>query len=169
MYIKKFLILYVDDTALMAESSDGLQKTLNCFEKYCDLWKLTVNTNKTKVVIFSKKKVRQNQNFKIKGQNIEIIDSYCYLGMLFNYNGNFCTARKKITEQAHKALFAVYRKIRNISIPVDIQLKLFDSLVSPILLYASEVWGFENKESIEKVHLQFCKNILHLTIWYTES
>jgi hypothetical protein len=27
-------------------------------------------------------------------------------------------------------------------------------------LYASEVWGFENKESIEKVHLQFCKNIL---------
>ena len=52
MYIKHFLILYADDTALMAESSDGLQKTLNCFEKYCDLWKLTVNTTKTKVVIF---------------------------------------------------------------------------------------------------------------------
>jgi hypothetical protein len=146
--------------ALMAESSDGLQKTLNCFEKYYDLWKLTVNTTKTKVVIFSKKKVGQNQSFKIKGQNIEIIDSYCYLGMLLNYNGNFCTARKKITEQTHKALFAVYRKIRNISIPVDLQLKLFDSLVIPILLYASEVWGFENKESIEKVHLQLCKNIL---------
>ena len=44
--------------------------------------------------------------------------------------------------------------------PVDLQLKLFDFLVSPILLYASEVWGFENKASIEKVHLQFCKNIL---------
>jgi hypothetical protein len=48
-------------------------------------------------------------------------------------------------------------------------------LVSPILFYASEVWGFENKESIEKVHLQFCKNILKLRstipnyIWYTES
>jgi hypothetical protein len=81
-----------------------------------------VNTNKTKVVIVSKKKVRLNQSFKIKGQNIEIIDSYYYLGMLFNYNGNFCTARKKITEQARQALFAVYRKIRNISIPVDLQL-----------------------------------------------
>jgi hypothetical protein len=34
---KLFLILYADDTALMAESSDGLQKTLNCFEKHCDL------------------------------------------------------------------------------------------------------------------------------------
>jgi hypothetical protein len=70
-----------------------------------------VNTTKTKVVIFSKKKVKQNQSFKIKGQHIEIIDSYCYLGMLLNYNGNFCTARKKITEQAHKALFAFNRKI----------------------------------------------------------
>jgi hypothetical protein len=46
------------------------------------------------------KKVCQNQSFKIKGQNIEIIDSYCYLGMLLNHNGNFCTAHKKITEQA---------------------------------------------------------------------
>ena len=55
--------------------------------------------------------------------------------MLFNYNGNFCTQRKKITEQADEALFAVYRKHRNISIPVDLQLKLFDSLVSPILVY----------------------------------
>ena len=52
--------------ALMAESSDGLQKTLNCFEKYYDLWKLTVNTTKTKVVIFSKKKVGQNQSLKDK-------------------------------------------------------------------------------------------------------
>ena len=63
-------------------------------------------------------------------------------------------------EKAHNALFAVYRKIINISIPVDLQFKLLDSLVSPILLYASEEWSFENKESIEKVHLQFCKNIL---------
>ena len=94
MYIKLFLILYADDTALMADSSDGLQKTLNCFEKSCDLWTLTVNTTKTKVVIFSKKKVWQNQSFKIKGQHIEIIDSYSYLGMLLNYNGNVCTTRK---------------------------------------------------------------------------
>jgi hypothetical protein len=66
MYIQLFLILYADDMALMAESSDGLQKTLNCFEKYYDLWKLTVNTTKTKVVIFSKKKVGQNQSLKDK-------------------------------------------------------------------------------------------------------
>ena len=57
-------------------------------------------------------------------------------------------------------MYALYKKIKNISIPVDLQLKLFDSLVAPVLLYASEIWGFENKNSIERVHLQFCKSIL---------
>ena len=58
--------------------------------------------------------------------------------------------------------------------PVDLQLKLFDYLVSPILLYASELWGFENKESIEKYIYNFVRTflkygVLHLTIWYTVS
>jgi hypothetical protein len=119
-----------------------------------------VNTTKTKVVIVSKKKVKQNQSFKIKEQNIEIIDSYCYLGMLLNHNENLCTARKKITEQIKPYLQFTEKLEIYESIPVDLKLKLFDSLVSSILLYASEVWGFENKESIENVHLQFYKNIL---------
>jgi hypothetical protein len=38
----------------------------------------------------------------------------------------------------------------------------FDSLVEPILLYGSEVWGFENTCSLEKNHLQFCKKILQV-------
>ena len=160
MYIKLFIILYADDTVLLSETADGLQRTLTCFEQYCNIWKLKVNTNKTKVVIFSKRKTRLRHNFMIYGQNVEVQDSYSYLGINFNYNGNFCTARKKLLDQAQKSLFALYRKIKNISIPLDLQLKLFDSLVSPILLYSCEIWGFENTDNIEKMHLQFCKRIL---------
>ena len=160
MYVKLFLILYADDTALLSETAKGLQETLECFEQYCDLWKLTVNTSKTKVVIFSKRKCRNAQNFRLYGANIEVVDSYSYLGIIFNYNGSFKTARTKLVDQARKAMYALYRKISYINLPIDLQLKLFDSLVSPVLLYASEVWGFENKDNIERVHLQFCKNIL---------
>ena len=56
----------------------------------------------------------------------------------------------------------MYKRIRNQSISIDLQLRLFDSIVEPILLYGSEVWGFENTIDIERIHLQFCKNILHL-------
>ena len=88
---------------------------------------------------------------------VEVNDSYTYLGLLFNYNGNLCHSRKKLVDQARKALYALYRKKYNLAIPVDLQLKLFDSLVTPILLYSSEIWGFECISNIEKIHLQFSK------------
>ena len=162
VYIKLFIILYADDTALLSESAEGLQSMLNSFEEYCTNWKLKVNTNKTKVVIFGKRKEKGNLNFRLCNQSIEILDSYSYSGVVFNYNGSFCTAKKKLLEQAQKSLYALYTKIKNINIPIDLQLKLFDALVAPILLYSSEVWGFENKDNIEKMHLQFCKKILKI-------
>ena len=39
-------------------------------------------------------------------------------------------------------------------------MELCDKLISPILNYGSEVWGFHDAPEIEKVHLKFCKNIL---------
>lgn len=162
MFVKIFVILYADDTVILSESHEGLQEALSVFEQYCTNWKLKVNTNKTKVVIFSKRKCKTKFCFKIYNKEIDILDSYSYLGIIFNYNGTFCTARKKLLDQAQKALYGLFTKIQNITIPIDLQLKLFDALVAPILLYSSEVWGFEQKSNIEKMHLQFCKRILKI-------
>jgi hypothetical protein len=37
---------------------------------------------------------------------------------------------------------------------------MFDSMIEPILLYGSEVWGYENLKVIEQIQLKFCKRIL---------
>ena len=58
IYIKIFLILYADDTLLFSESLDGMQSLLDELSNYCKIWKLEVNTSKTKCVIFSKRKYR---------------------------------------------------------------------------------------------------------------
>jgi hypothetical protein len=44
--------------------------------------------------------------------------------------------------------------MRSQNIPIDVQLKLFDSLVDPILLYGSKVWGYENLKILEPAILQ---------------
>lgn len=150
-----FILLYADDTIILAESSNELQNCLTIFEDYCNMWKLSVNVVKTKIMVFSKRKFIPNQNFLLCDSNIEIVESYSYLGLLFSYNGKFNMAKKKLVEQAQKAVYALYRKTRNMAIPIDLQLKLFDSLIEPILLYACEIWGFENINILEKVHLRF--------------
>jgi hypothetical protein len=37
---------------------------------------------------------------------------------------------------------------------------LIKSLIESILLFSSEVWGFENIDLLERVHLKFLKNVL---------
>jgi hypothetical protein len=54
LYLKLFVILYADDTVLMAESSADLQNQLNSFQDYCSAWKLKVKTDKSKIMVFLK-------------------------------------------------------------------------------------------------------------------
>ena len=57
VYLKLFLLLYADDTILLAESREDLQMFLNTFSEYCLEWKLKINVNKIKALIFSKERI----------------------------------------------------------------------------------------------------------------
>ena len=58
VFFKLYLLLYADDTVIFAESPDELQVALGRMKSYCDIWNLQVNTSKTKVVVFTKGKIR---------------------------------------------------------------------------------------------------------------
>ena len=47
-----FMLMYADDLILMSESAAGLQKQLDALASFCEERQLTVNLNKTEVVVF---------------------------------------------------------------------------------------------------------------------
>ena len=49
-------LLYAGDVMLISEFANSLQNALNAFNLYWKQWKLKVNTNKTKMMVFSKRK-----------------------------------------------------------------------------------------------------------------
>ena len=51
---KLFILLFADDAVIFANSPNALQSLLKDLENYCSEWKLTVNTKKTKIMIFEK-------------------------------------------------------------------------------------------------------------------
>ena len=67
-----------------------------------------------------------------------------------------------MVEQARKAMFSVFRKSRKLQLPIDLQLHFFDNMIVPILLYGSEVAGFENSDILERLCTQFYKIILNV-------
>ena len=63
--------------------------------------------------------------------------------------------------QAVKAIFQMNKYLHKFtSLSVQHRLDLFEKLITPILNYGSQVWGFAQGACIERVHLQFCKILL---------
>ena len=134
IYLKLFVILYADATVLMAESSADLQNQLNSFQDYCSIWKLKVNTDKSKVMVFPRGKLPRNLNFSLNGEKLEIVNSLNYLGIELSRTGNFKRAKQSIAGKATVEFYEVLKMGRKHGPSVKIQLDLFDKMVKPILL-----------------------------------
>ena len=61
-FINMYVLLYADDTLVMAESPTELQLALDEVDVYCKKWGLSINQTKTEVVIFSRGKVKTQFN-----------------------------------------------------------------------------------------------------------
>ena len=118
---------------------------------------------------FSRGTQKEKTTFSIDGINLENTKDYKYLGIMINKkNCPFLPATKALEIKATRALYAIKSKININYLPIKLALKIFDALVKPILLYASEIWApFLNHDydkwdgnDIEKVHLQYLKQLL---------
>ena len=159
-FINMYTLLYADDTLVMAESPEELQLALDEVGCYCHKWGLSINEKKTKVVIFSRGKVKTQFLFTIGNIDIGTTSDYCYLGLLFNFNGKFSKAIDDRITLARKAMFGLNEKAVNLLLPPDIHIDLFEKMISPIFLYGCEVWGYGNVEPMEIFFRKFIKRVL---------
>jgi hypothetical protein len=161
-YIKLFLMLYADDIVIFSNSPSDLQKGLDVLYAYCQRWKLVVNAEKTKVMVFRKGgRLPGHLEFNYNGNILEIVNRFTYLGVVFTTGGAFTETQTLLAGQALKATYRLEKYLyKFVDISPKHVLDLFDKLVYPILSYSSEVWGFASANCIERVHTQFCKKVL---------
>jgi len=155
VYLRLYLLLYADDMVILAESKEELQAALNSV--YCKTWDLEINASKTRIVIFNRRKITEKPVFTLNNEILNVVDDFTYLGIIFMHNGSFSKNRIKLLDQGRKAMYSMLKKCRSLGLPIDLQLKMFDTMVAPILLHGCELWGFENINAIES--LFFCNFI----------
>ena len=126
-----FIILYADDTVLMAESASYLQTLLGIVFLYWSTWKMKANVYKTKIVVFSKGRRPRNLHFNYNGANIEIVKDFNYLGIYFSWTGSFRVCKNHLSEKAIKAMYEVIKRGENIIFLLAVN--VFDKLMKPIL------------------------------------
>ena len=105
-------------------------------------WGLVVNVNKTKCVAFRKGcKIGQLDKWTYKGEEIETVNEFKYLGFVFGSSGKFAKGIEDLKCRSLRAIFSlknIFYRIPDMS--PNIQKKLFNSLILPILSYACEIW-----------------------------
>jgi hypothetical protein len=65
-----------------------------------------------------------------------------------------------INQHASFAMNNLFRNFNDIELPMDQKCKLFDTLISSILNFGSELWGIHEAKDIESIHTKFLRRIL---------
>ena len=114
-------------------------------------------------MIFRKgENLRQNERFTYAGGEIEIVNSFNYLGIVLSSGGSFIKATNTLVGKSLKALNALLSITKRMQVPRAVMFNLFDPFVLSILNYSCEVWGFYTAQNIERVHRKFCKWLMNV-------
>ena len=94
---------------------------------------------------------------------LEYVQSFKYLGLNFNSKCSFVESLDKLCSQARKAQTVLdLHVMRHPTMSVERALQLFDSLIKPIVMFDSEVWGVGNCGEIDKYFGGFLKKLLRV-------
>ena len=162
VFLKLFVLLYADDTILLNENEEDMQKAINDTADYCTANDLKINVSKTKFMIFSRGKVKNVKILYMDDTPIERVDTFTYLGVKLKYNNTFQTAIKHNVEKAKKALFKLEMTWLKVDVSIPTKIHLFDHTIMPILLYGCEIWGYDDIEQIEVFHRNYLRQLLKL-------
>ena len=155
-------LLWADDLVLISDSHKGLQKLLNGLHEFCAKNLMIVNEVKTKVLVYGQKNA---PDIYFNGQRIEAVQSYKYLGNIISTIASakgdiFRENYSYLCNQAKEAIFGMKQKLKHIGkLPPRILFHMFETLIRPILLYGSDVWGIrrQGNDMVDKVFYCFIR------------
>lgn len=167
---------YTDDIAVIAEDAKSLRVMLESMEKYTERQKLSVNTIKMKIMVFKNGGKREkNEKWKYKGEKIQEVKEFKYLGFWFATGNNYKKHLKETMRKAQKAANVTWGVINRAGRgSKGEKMYLMNTLVRAIMMYGVELWGNGEIDKVETMQARYCKYVLRVAIntpgyiWRTE-
>ena len=150
--------LFADDTnfSITSNSYDTMIFTLNEELDKIENWtaanRLTINTSKTELMIFTNRQfVLDDMNVVLGGVSLEFNDHARFLGVIVDDKMSFKLHIQSINEKVSKHAGILYR-IRN-NLPLFAKIRYYNSFVIPYLTYNIIHWGNTNDSHLEPLFL----------------
>ena len=104
------------------------------------------------------------RNFKYNNSTIETVREYKYLGFLLVPSGSVVQGLNDLKSRGNRAFFQLKNKMGEyFRLKPKISIKLFNTLVKPVLLYMADLWGClktPKNDPIDSMQIKFLKQLL---------
>ena len=156
---------YADDTVLLAETEQDLERLLHEVNRSGEEFGLKLNVGKTKAMVISK--TAETCTIKINDKQIECVDRFVYLGGVVTRSGG-TDENIKTRIGIAKSKFAEFDTIwKDDNITMRLKIKMLESVIWPVALYSCETWTLrkEDERRIEAFEMWGLRKILRVS-WF---
>jgi len=162
--VQVLIMLFADDVILASYCATGLQTQINILKQYADSFSMTVNLSKTKIIVFRKGGFLGAREVWWYGdKQIEVVNNYKYLGLCFSTKLSLTQAISELATKAKQRTVQILKCLWKLgTIDFDVFFKIYDAQVIPVIMYGSELWGYQRFDMLEKAHLYACKRLLNV-------
>ena len=139
----QFLVKFSDDSALLSlfqgpENDHGL--ALTDFVDWCDDNFLELNVSKTKEIVFDFRKEKSVVHpTVIHGDEVEIVDTYKYLGTVFDSQLKFDVNTHSLVKRGQQRIYLL-RKLKSFSVDTKILSLFYQSFIESLLTFSFICW-----------------------------
>ena len=162
------IIKYADDTSIQALISSDIDLThyyneIDRFVSWCDSHYLLLNVKKTKELIFDfRKNNNTHDNIVIKGEVVERVVKYKYLGVLFDENLDWEANSKAVQSKVNQRVYFMYN-VAKFNIDSKILSLFYESCIVSVITFCITAWGGnmrEKQKSIMNSSIKRCNKLL---------
>src|ERR1700722_10272407 len=135
-----------------------LQRMLDAVFQYSQKYRFRFNKEKSNVMIFGKKKSREN--FYLGESELEVVANYKYLGLVLDNIFSWKLHLEKTLEKARKRTKALCGLGLREGISAKAVLRGWQVLVRPRLEYGAEIWGEKKWKEGDDLQMEMGRMVL---------
>jgi hypothetical protein len=135
-------LAFADDLVIVAKSEREVKEMMRNLGKYVMEKKMEVNVEKTKMMVFNKRKRKNEESdWKWEESKIERVSEFKYLGYTFNERATGKAQVGEVVGKANKVVGCVCGiGERKWGGEFGRRIMMFESMVESVLMYGTEIW-----------------------------